>query len=197
MQEIWKEIEDTDGNYLISNLGRIKRLEHIVYGANNHHYTISEKIINQHKGNNGYYRLSYNGKRNFAHILVATYFIENTDPNTKTQVNHKDGDKSNNKAENLEWVTPKENGEHASFMGLVNRDSIIRKKQAPINLQKAIEMQKKPVAQYTKDGVFIQSFNSVKEASDLTKIAASTISEVCRKSNPRRHSAGGYLWKYI
>ena len=40
MQEIWKEIENTNGNYLISNFGRIKRLEHIVYGANNHHYVL-------------------------------------------------------------------------------------------------------------------------------------------------------------
>lgn len=197
MQEIWKEIENTNGNYLISNFGRIKRLEHIVYGINNHHYVVSEKIIEQHKGNNGYYRLSYNGKRNFAHILVATYFVENTDPLNKTQVNHIDGNKSNNYANNLEWVTPKENGEHASQTNLINKDSVKRKTQCLINREKAIEKIKKPVGQYTKNGEFIQRFNSVAEASEKLNICKATISEVCRGSNPIRHTAGGYVWKYI
>ena len=197
MQEIWKEMKDTDGNYLISNLGRIKRLRHTVYGINNHHFIIPEKIIGQHKGNNGYYRLSYNGKRNFAHILVATYFVENTDPLNKTQVNHIDGDKSNNNANNLEWVTPKENGEHASKTGLINKDSIKRKSQCLINREKAVEKSKKSVGQYTKKGDFIQSFDSVVEASKKLNICKTAISEVCRGSNPIRHTAGGYIWKYI
>ena len=47
----------------------------------------------------------------FIHRLVATYFIENTNINEYTQVNHKDNNTLNNKVNNLEWVTPKQNSQ--------------------------------------------------------------------------------------
>jgi hypothetical protein len=55
-------------------------------------------------------------KNFYIHILVATYFIDN--PSNKSEVNHKDGDKSNNGVDNLEWVTHKENMDHAFDNGL-------------------------------------------------------------------------------
>lgn len=57
-------------------------------------------------------------KRIRIHRLVAFYFIENPDPKRKTQVNHTDGNKLNNTMWNLEWVTPKENVQHAFSTGL-------------------------------------------------------------------------------
>lgn len=72
------------------------------------------------KSTNGYVKavLSKNGKKTtfYLHRIIAELFI--VKPKNKSQVNHKDGNKKNNRAENLEWVTPGENTRHAVRNGL-------------------------------------------------------------------------------
>lgn len=75
----------------------------------------------------GYYiaTLCINGKpRSFSlHRLIALQFVPNDDPESKTQVNHIDGNKLNNKTENLEWVTPEENMRHSvNVLGNLRED---------------------------------------------------------------------------
>lgn len=107
MKEIWKSIEGTDGKYFISNFGRV-------------YSSFSNIIMKTRKGTCGYEAVGFaiNGKvrKNDVHRLVASHFIDN--PKNKLQVNHIDGDKSNNRAENLEWVTPSENMKHAYKIGI-------------------------------------------------------------------------------
>lgn len=77
------------------------------------------EVINKHSGRHvkpqkngkGYYRVSIGGKLQFIHRLVATKYVPN--PNNLPQVNHKDGNKLNNCADNLEWVTNQQNRDHA------------------------------------------------------------------------------------
>lgn len=66
----------------------------------------------------GYYIIHIPGIKHSQRVnrLVAFSFIPNPDPEHKTQLNHIDGVKTNNHVENLEWVTPKENTQHAIRM---------------------------------------------------------------------------------
>ena len=107
MQEEWKLIEEYP-NYMISNLGRLKSLSF--------HRTGKEQILKQNINGRGYnYKnISYKGKYKnlFIHREVAKAFIPNNN-RENTDVNHKDGNKQNNRVDNLEWCTRSENILHA------------------------------------------------------------------------------------
>ena len=108
--EEWKEIEGTGGRYFVSNLGRVKSVK------NNG----KEIYLKPHMGTGGYLTLNiyYNSKPTTSaiHRLVARAFLGETEKGM--YVNHKDGNKLNNKLTNLEYVTPKENSHHAFSTGL-------------------------------------------------------------------------------
>ena len=89
------------------------------FNTDDYEITRNGDVINKHTGrtvkaqknDKGYLRVSIGGKLMFVHRLVAKLYVPN--PEHKPQVNHIDGNKLNNCAENLEWVTNKENREHA------------------------------------------------------------------------------------
>lgn len=123
-------------------------------------------------------QLYINGKnkREYIHRLVAIAFHPN--PDNKKQVNHKDGNKSNNFKDNLEWNTSKENNDHAISTGL-------RKPHG------------KPVEQLTLAGNFIQKFSSASEASRLTGVSRTGIQECCKPFRDNQgHTAGGFKWRF-
>lgn len=93
-----------DNKYIISSNGRVTSLK-----------TQKELKYYIHK-TKGYRFIAINGKTILLHRLIATTFIAN--PNNYPEVNHKDGDKSNNCMSNLEWCTPKQNTQHAINHGL-------------------------------------------------------------------------------
>lgn len=96
--EEWKHIEEYEGMYMVSNLGRIWSCK-------------SGKIIRPRRFKNGYYGVNLGNNNKFYNVsiarMVAKYFVPN--PNNYSEVNHIDEDKSNNKASNLEWCTRKYN----------------------------------------------------------------------------------------
>ena len=124
MEEVWKDIEGYEGLYQVSSLGRVKSLKRLItrkYGYKKREQRINEKLLRFSNNSKGYSQFKINklGKQKTfrAHTLVARAFI----PNHKKheEINHKNGIKTDNRVENLEWCTRQENIDHAWKKGLV------------------------------------------------------------------------------
>lgn len=125
---------------------------------------------------NGYNYLDLNDKEVRFHKLVAREFLVNDDPVSKTEINHLDGNKLNNRADNLEYSTHSENMKHAIRTGLM-------------------KTQARKVIQLDKQGNIIKIHDSAAQAGKETGIFSNSITNVCRHPE-RNNSAGGFIWKY-
>lgn len=126
-----------------------------------------------------YSQVNLCGKKKYIHRLVAESFIEN--PLNLPQVNHKDENKRNNNVNNLEWCTCKYNNNYGTA-----RERAIQK-----NRGKTIN--NKMILQLNDNFEIISIYNSVMEASKITKIDNSVIGKV---ANGKYKKAGGYYWRW-
>lgn len=172
--ERWRDIKGLEGKYHISNYGRVRCCGYFIL-LKRKYYTFS-KLIPSHimklYNSNGYMRVELGKGNSFSiHRLVAQAFIPN--PDNKPQVNHIDGNRSNNNVRNLEWVDSSENIWHA------------------------VNILKRKLGYYTKvknlDTEII--FDTIQEANQSIgfDIKNSNIIAVCQG---KRKTAGGYRWKY-
>lgn len=111
----WRNIKDYEGLYQVSECGEIKSLDRKSKRKDGRFNVYKGKVLKQGKNNRGYnvITLTKNGtqKTFLVHRIVAMNFIKNVE--NKKFVNHIDGDKRNNRSENLEWTTFEENIKHA------------------------------------------------------------------------------------
>ena len=169
MKEEWRDIKGFERKYMVSNTGKVKSL--------NYRRTGKEKIMKLQKDRYGYLQvqLSKDGKVKgcLVHRLVATAFLEN--PDGYTEVNHKDEDKENNKAENLEYCSSSYNINH----GTRNK--------------RVAEKNSKSVFSVDKESGLIMWWQSAHEAERYTGINHSNITRCCQG---KLNSAGGHIWFY-
>lgn len=182
--EIWKPIVDYEGLYEVSSLGRVRSVDRVVRGNYGHPQSKKGTILKGRVDKDGYIDivLSKNCKtKHFrAHRLVAIAFIPN--PSNKEQVNHINECPSDNRVDNLEWVTCKENINYGT------RSS----KMAGTRVQRGILS--KPVIQIdaaTKQ--VIAEYRSIHEAERETGAKHSNISRCCYG---KQKLAKGFLWKF-
>ena len=159
------------------------------------------KYLKQTINRNGYCKVTLQKdkyKKTFSvHRLVAQAYLKNY--SNTLQVNHINGIKIDNRVENLEMVTAKENMQKAVEIGLFDKCKEIQRKNAiKNNLGKyhilASESAKKRVAKYDKNNNLIQVYNSITEASRKNNI---NITSISYSANGKRKTGGGYIWHFV
>ena len=175
MEEIWKDIQGYEGMYQVSNLGKIRSLDRVVVYKNGQKHFYKGSILTPGKGVTGYLtvRLGSHGREAGVHRFVAENFIPNIEE--KSDVNHINGDKSDNRVCNLEWVNRKENMAHCK--------NILKKRtgKAPVEVL-CVEQNK--------------IYASISDAAEKTGASISHISTIINKKGTRTIS-GGFHWKRL
>lgn len=165
--EEWKDIKGYEGYYQISSYGHVKNIK-------------TGKIINGDINNTGYKRVCLYApvkKRFFVHRLVALHFCDGYQDNLV--VNHKDGNKSNNSSENLEWVTRSENDLHAYKLNLRQPHTC--------------KFKHRIIAYDLKTGETVQIYNNTDDCCNNLNVARTNVYNCC---NGKQKSCRGYGLKY-
>ena len=159
--ELWKNI-DIATNYEVSNLGNIRNIK-------------SGQILNPGISGNGYKQVSLKMndtgkfKKQYVHRLVAQYWLDN--PENKREVNHKNLDRTDNRAENLEWLTSSENQKHK----FENSD---------------YKTSNRPIVQMDLNDNIIAVFESVTAAAQAMGATRQGIEKVCKGTYGRKTAHG-------
>ncbi len=181
--EIWKPVIGYEWRYEVSNIGNIRSNYRWKYLKNMRPYC-----------NRWYLQTILWWKYASVHRLVAIAFISN--PENKKEVNHKNWIKSDNRLENLEWLTTSENQKH-SYKYWLNKvtenNYFIKNNPFKWKFGKNHYLSKN-ISQYTLDWEFFREWDSISDISREFWISISGISRCC---NWKQKTAGGFIWKFI
>lgn len=170
--EIWKDVPGYERLYQVSSLGNVRSLPR---------NTTNGRNLKPSDGGAGYYTVSLckggKVKKVTVHSIVAKAFISN--PNNYDFVDHIDEDRKNNRIENLQWCTCKQNNEF--------RDSVYRKALTRRGKSNRV------VSQYSLDGTKLNEFKTLREAAKAVGGQAQNIWKVVKG---KRFNAYGFNWRY-
>ena len=184
MEEVWKPIKGYEGLYEVSNYGRVRSLDRYVNSASSKtgyqlaKGRILKQCINTETGYSVIQIYKNHKKKGCnVHKLVAEHFIPN--PNNYRTVNHKDGNKANNKVDNLEWVSQSDNLIHS-----------YKELKRPVNKP---SVHKQKIYYTTKNGKVYYA-ESIAEASRQTGVSETQIRRLINNKKPSRD---GYTFSII
>lgn len=183
MEEIWKDIPNTQGIYQASNLGRIRSVDHVDHRG----MPWRGKVLKQFRnGNKGYVGVTIFKKSKKSHRLICSAFFGDRD--SSIHVNHKNGIRSDNRLENLEWCTPKENSQHSykvlnrkSFGGHQGKTGALNHNSKKVKATNLL----------TKEIIL---FDSATQAAKKVGLASGMVPRVC---NGVYKSAKGWAFAYV
>lgn len=178
MEEIWKKSSEFPELYEVSNLGRVRSIDRIIIGRDGISYPRKGRILSLSDNGYGYIvvNLCANNRchKRYVHRLVALEFVPNPNPKEFIYINHKDEDKTNNKASNLEWC----NGSYNTYGTRPERFKISR----------GIK-----VIKYNRFFEEVTRYNSITDAAKENKLHIANISFACKDIN---RTCGGFHWAY-
>ena len=188
MREEWRDVSGWEEVYQISSHGRLKSFRGDKTG----------RILSNRNGKGDYLRVVLGSgmktrehESTYIHRLVAGHFLP-PQPSPRHQVNHIDGNKQNNRADNLEWLTPSENMKHISRIKPEFLNGVKRYNK---------NLRPKGIIQFDLDGRFIRTFPNASEAENATGVCRRNICQVAvgteYKPGMTRRQAGGFIWKRV
>ena len=174
MIEEWKQVAGYEGQYMVSNKGRVKSLERTRVGKCGCIYQVKERILKQYKDNRQYLYVDLcknaKTKRYKVHRLVAETFLPNKEG--LPCVNHKDETRTNNCIDNLEWCSFKYNSNYGTAI-------------------------KRRVEKVTKKIICVETETVYPSASEIQRKLGFNQSHICRCCNGKIKTSHGYHWKYV
>lgn len=185
MEEIWKDILGHEDSYQISNLGHVRSKDRVIFDKIGRTRHLKGKLLAP-KSNvrTKYCFVNLNGHDYYVHRLVARAFVPN--PNNYPEINHKDENRQNNEADNLEWCTRKYNHDYGN------------------RTEREAQTKSKKVIQLNKKGEVIAVFSNAIEANKVTGVNRRQIQMVAAHYRYvdkhgqliRYLTAGGFKWEY-
>ena len=170
ISEEWKAVPGFEGWYEVSSLGKVRSVDRVVNYKDSSKAQKKGKILRPKVGKHGYLEviLVMNGYRKTSrvHRLVATSFIAN--PNNLPSINHINEDKLDNRVENLEWCSVKQNTLYS--------------------------MREIPIGQYDLDGNLIATFNHYTEAGESVGGNKHGVYKCCKG---KLKTYKGYVWRNL
>ena len=184
--ERWKDIKGYEGLYRVSNQGRVLSL--------NYRGSRRTEILNQRKTQKGYMTvgLSKDGqeRKYMVHRLVAQAFIPN--PDNKSQVDHKNTKRDDNRAANLKWVTARENANNP--LSKKHLSKAVTGSQNPFYGHiSSMHHGSRKIIQLTEDGQLVRTWNAMADVTREMDWDYRKISQCC---SGQIKSAFGFKWMY-
>lgn len=182
--EEWRPVRGFEDRYRVSSFGNVMSILRYDVNARTYRACSDRMASNPHSTGCLVVNLWRNNKyKSFRiHRLVAEAFLPN--PENKKTVNHKDGDKTNNKLENLEWATHSENIQHSY-------DVLGRQASAQTKLKGKNHRNSKPLAKLDDNLNIVETFDNCRIAKE--KVGKINITRAVKLNT----KAGGFFWKYL